>query len=221
LRIELVTDLTQARSDGAPLDELLSIDPDRFAIDVAIAHDIDIDHHASGVGVSTSPEPREAHERSRRRGRRGCRPLIRDVVVAGIVGSVVGGLTSMVLVLTLMGWIMQHTRDGSMAESAAMLATYAGAATIAALGGGLAVTIACGDTPHPRRLGLRTALGLLVSGAVAAIVTVTFAETTDYSTRTPVVLTEVGLVLAVCGLGLTVVARTTNASPDNAASGQA
>src|SRR4051812_6832346 len=59
LRVELVGDLSQARRDGAPLDELLAVDPERFAEDVAIAHGWTADDQdADPVGSSPSSEAR-------------------------------------------------------------------------------------------------------------------------------------------------------------------
>src|SRR5262249_54424030 len=92
------------------------------------------------------------------------------------------------------------------AQGAAMLAIYATAALVAALGGGFAAASACSDGPNRRRLGWRTFAGLLASGVVATLVTVSYAKTTDYSTNASVVFREVGLVVVICLAGLTAVA---------------
>lgn len=204
LRIELVTDLSQARLAGAPLEDLLSIDPVRFASDVAVAHGLNTS------GADAVAQPRTSSLDSEIPAPDGLRGVtVARVAVAGLLGSVVGGVVSLLVALPFVGWVGQHAQEGGAAQIAAMLATYVVAALVAALCGGLAVSSACADSPSAKLLGHRAATGLLISGAVATLVTVSFAKATDFSTETPVVLGEVGLVMGTCLVGLVLVARST------------
>jgi hypothetical protein len=204
-RIELVTDLAQARLDGAPLGELLAIDPDRFASDVALAHGVE----SSGANAAVVPRrstsaqvPPHKHPDDI--------PVAR-VAVAGLVGSAVGGVVGLLVLLPLVGWVVHHERDGSATQAVAMLAIYVVAGLVAALCGGFAVSCSCADSRTAHDLGRRAATGLVISGAVATLVTVSLAKATGYSTQGPVILTEVGLVTGICLIGLVLVAR--SASP--------
>jgi hypothetical protein len=193
LRIELVTDLAQARLDGAPLAELVGTDPERFAADVAIAHGLQLSSTPAGSETASRKDPGDVS--------------VPRVAVSGLLGSAVGGVVSLVAMLPFVGWVTHHLGDGSAAQAAAMLTVYVIAALVAAVCGGLAVSSACADSPSAHHLGRRAAKGLVVSGAVATLVTVSFARTTDYSTESSAVLCEMGLVIGICLLGLILVAR--------------
>ena len=213
LRIELVTDLSQARLDGAPLAELLAIDPDRFATDVAVAHGFQAPgSNAAGLPASSSSNSETPPGKNPRE------VAVARVAVSGLLGSAVGGIVSLLLLLPLVGWVTHHEGDGSAAQAAAMLTIYVVAALVAAMCGGLAVSSACADSPSAHLLGRRAAKGLIISGAVAALVTVSFASATDYSTERLVVLIEVGLVIGICLIGLILVARSTTSLRNRVAS---
>ncbi|QIG41685.1 hypothetical protein G5V58_01875 [Nocardioides anomalus] len=189
LRAQLVRDLAQAVAEGAPLSELLDVDPARLAQDVV-----------SSLGLTpvapTAPAPAPPG-----------RGAVARVVVGGLVGVAVGGLVSVLPVLAAMGWAFHHVPPGSARESAAILAAYAVAGLVTALAGGIGVSVACDDVPAPARPLRRGTLGLLASGAVATVLAVGYAATTGYSTAPGVVLTEVVLVVGVVVAGLALVGQ--------------
>ena len=128
----------------------------------------------------------------------GIRP---DVIAGTSIGAVVGGFVALVAVIPLVGWADQHEPDGSAAQVAVILAGYAVGALIAALSGGLAASASVRG-PTSGRVGRRATEGLVVSGVIATVVTVSFARATDYSTRSSVILSEFGLVICICSIGL-------------------
>ena len=201
LRLELVADLSQARQDGAPLEELLAIDPDRFATDVAVAQGFTVS--AAHVAPATGSRPEDSHRTDPPE------VTVTRVVLAGLLGAVVGGVVGLAALLPVFGWATHHQQPGSAVQVASMLTIYVVAALVAAVSGGFAVSSAYADSPNARLLGRRAAGGLVLSGAVATLVTVSYAGATGYSTRGPVVLAEVGLVIGSCLVGLVLVARST------------
>ena len=204
LRLDLVTDLAQALVDGAPLAELLAVDPAQFATDVAVAHGgVPDDHSAEAAKPTLSPTTRPTPGRTVPREQ----ITVVRVVVAGLLGATVSGVISLMALLPFMGWVDRHPQLDYATQALAMLAIYAAAALVAAVMGGLAVASACADSPHRRLLRQRVTAGLLLSGVVATLVTVGFARSTEYSTRTHVVLTELGLVLGTIVVGLVIAAR--------------
>jgi hypothetical protein len=203
LRVELVTDLSHALVDGAPLEELLAIDPDTFARDIAVAHGwlratTDTAGPSPDSAKPSKPPPTRVPDREQ--------VSVVRVVVAGILGSSVGGFVALLVELPLISWVQRQPQLDYTTQSLSMLAIYATAALIAALGGGFAVGSACADSPHRRILRRRVTGGLLLSGVVATIVTVGLASSTGYSTRTPVVVSEIALVLGACVVGLVIAA---------------
>ena len=202
LRRDLVMDLSQARLSGAPLDELLAVDPARFAADVAMAEGFDLTKAGeddAAAPVRSAPEPSISNVAE------AGVPVLR-VACAGLFGSIVGGVGGLALLLPAIGWVNHHSQIIYAAQGGGILATYAIAALVAALCGGLAVAGACVHSAYRRRLGRRTVAGLVVSGAAATFVTVSYAKTTDYSTQTPVIFTEFGLVMVILLIGLITVA---------------
>lgn len=203
LRLDLVTDLSQAWLDGAELEDLVGVDPDRFAADVAIAQGLQ-EPDAGVVDPPAAPSSPAPEPRAQRTGTPGL-PIGR-VVGAGFFGSVIGGAAGLVVLVPVIGWVFHHVRSSYAAQGATILVFYVTGALVAALCGGLAVTIACLDRPDGRTLGRRTVLGLIASGIVATIVTVSFARSTGYSTATPVILSELAAVIVICLTGLLLVA---------------
>jgi len=205
LRADLVTDLAQALVAGAPLEELLAVDPERFAVDVAVAHGW-VPNDVTGEAMdkpASSISPRALP-----RSVRGEASISVRVVVAGLLGTTVGGVVGLVALLPFVGWVLRHTPYDYALQALGMLAIYATAALLAAVSGGLAVASACADRPDRRQLGLRVTAALILSGVTATLVTVGYARSTEYSTRTSVVLTELGLVFGTLVVGLVIAART-------------
>ena len=105
-----------------------------------------------------------------------------------------------------MGWLAQHPGLAADLQTVGTLAIYATAALVAAVTGGLVAAFAVAGRDHRRLLRRRVTAALVLSGVVATAVTVDFAWSTEYSTRTPVVLTETGLVAGTLVAGLVVAA---------------
>jgi len=203
LRLELVADLSQARLDGAPLDELLAVDPDRFAADVAVG--VGFDPPPDGSGDVAAPQ-RAAREPAAWRLVIADGASVARVAGAGLFGSVVGGVCGLALLLPAIGWVQNDRRMSYHTQGAVMLVIYATAALLAALGGALAVASDCTERSARRVVRRRAFIGLIVSGIAATLVTVSFASATGYSNAAPVVVTELGMVIGVCALGLCLVA---------------
>lgn len=218
LRLALVTDLAQACLDGAALEDLLRVDPDRFATDVAIAQGLEV-LDVDVVEPPASPLPTTSEPARRRTDATGL-PIGR-VVGAGLFGSVIGGVVGLALLFPVMGWVEHHQQFNYTAQGAWMLAIYVTAALVAAVCGGLAVASACADRPDRNMLGRRTVFGLVASGVAATIVTVSFARSTGYSTGTPVVLSEFALVIGICVIGLLLVAMSVRSPRPGVAAGGA
>lgn len=188
LRRDLVADLGRALLSGAAADELVEADPRRFAEDVATAEGVE---HATAAAW---PHPVTRVDRLR-------------LTLIALAGAFAGGLLSLVTVYPIGSRIIDESHGGYAMEGEMAMAMHVVAAVLAATCGGLAVRWHFRRQSDPERLGFAAGAGLLVSGAVAAVLTVAFARTTDYSTRTPVVFTELVLVVLVCACGLLGTAR--------------
>lgn len=183
LRQELVADLGRALLSGAAADDLIAADAGRFAEDVAMAEGI---------------EPSQARPTPRHAG-----PVDRfHLVVVALAGAVAGGLLSLITVYPIGIRFIEASSGDPDVEGALALCLHVLASLLAAACGGAAVRWHFRHLQGAKRLGFVAAAGLLASGAVAAYITVAFARTTDYSNRTPVVFTELVLVLFVCALGM-------------------
>lgn len=183
LRRDLVTDLAQARACGATVEKLVSTPPEQFATDVAMAE---------AIKVVPLPELKP----KRLRGARWA-PFI-----AGIEGLVAGALASAFVIYPLGIWFEDAHLASHPDPWGFTLVVHVVAASVTLGFVGLAIRLALGRSPRAGRQTLHSVVALAVGGVIALIAAVSFASTTDFSTRPTVVAVEVAIVVVCCLGGL-------------------
>jgi len=187
MRRDLVEDLAQARLAGASLGALTGVDPAQFARDVADAYSVD----RARASIPRRWPRATALGAARFR-----------MVVAALSGAVAGGALALVTVYPFGLAIADGFVGSGTGEWLSVLLVHVAAACLAALCGSLGVLVEFRSRVDASRLAAWAGVGLLGSGAVVTVVTVAFAWSTGFQSRSSVLLVEVGIVLVGLVAGL-------------------
>lgn len=191
-RRDLVVDLAQARLEGVALQELLAVDPVRFADDVAVAQ--------APYEVELAPRPVPGAPRPEV-------SATRAFVMLAFAGALVGGFVSLVTVYPLGLAIIDALSVNYEREGVIALGMHALAGLLAATGGAVSVGYGYRDSPRRTRLALAAGGGLLAAGALAVGPAVAIARSTGYSTNASTMTLELVVVVAICAAVMHAVAR--------------
>jgi hypothetical protein len=179
LRVDLERDLRLAVVEGASVDALTDADPSEFARELATAD-----------GLITGPL-RPDH------------PLTtRSLVLTALLGAAGGAVATVVLFYPLGLWFLDQLTVSSTAQGVFAVGLHVVAASICTVFAVAAVRWRFRFHSGIRRTAIVTGLLLLLGGAASVAPTMALAASLGYSGRTPVVLLELGVVLAFCIAGL-------------------
>jgi len=174
---ELRRDVQASLAEGASVEELIAVDPAQFASDIAEANEVPTAALRPDHALTTS-----------------------SYVATALVGAVLGGLVALAVWYPPGERIMDQLSYQE--QGLVALVLHCGAACFATAGAMVAVHWRFRFQRHLRLAVVLTGGFLLLAGVASIFPTMALAASTGYSTQTPIVIDEVGLVLLFCTAGL-------------------
>jgi hypothetical protein len=195
LRVDLERDLRLALAEGATVDALVDADPNEFARELAEADGLPTAALRPDHSMTTT-----------------------SLIVTALVGAIAGAVASAVLLYPLGLRLLDELALSVTGEGVFAIGLHVVAACICTVFAMAAVHWRFRFHKGIRRTTLLTGMCLLLGGAASVAPTMALAASLGYNNEAPVVVLEVGIVLAFCVAGL-LIARwilTRKASPNGA-----
>jgi hypothetical protein len=179
LRVDLERDLSLALAEGATVDALVEADPNEFALELAEADGLPAASLHPDHSMTTT-----------------------SLIVTALAGATAGAVASASLVYPVGLRLLDSLTLSYAGEGDFAIGLHVLAACICTAFAMAAVRWRFRFHPGIRRATLLTGLCLLLGGASSVAPTMALAASLGYNNEAPVVILEVGIVLAFCVAGL-------------------